>query len=1018
MHGRMHLSRLSTITRRFVVLLSSLLCVWQAYGDVFTEYLTGKGVGAIVVDTADSTKRLVWFGTDNSGLISFDGSRFKEFNISNTNGGLGDNWILSLAMDSQRRMWIGTFRGGVSRFDIDNDRWKRYDSSTGLTSNNKVRAILIDEDGRVWFGTDAGLGLYDGRNWYRYTTTQYAQWDSVAKEWKPLKDYGPRDSKLVDNLIYALATDAQGNIWIGTDSSLSILNPGSHVFTSYKIGRVTSIYRDSREEHWLGSHQTIYHVTTGDQSRIVQRIDTPCTLIGHVYSIIEDQENRLWFGTDYGASRLDKNKQFWRCSTGSADLDTKEIRAMAIDDDGNMWFGSTGTPSVTRYATNWLSFSKSNSDSLKSDSLRILDDTIHDMAVDHPGQVWIATTLGVARFDGSVWRPRIYFGPIPEFALNHTAAIEVDSSGTLWLASLRGGVVHIRPDGSEIDRFNVNNTNRGLVSNFVTSIAIDGDSSLWFGTDRGLSRLRFESSVALWDTFTVASTARGLVDNQVFALAVDLEGRLWCSTGLGLCRYEPQLNRWSYFYAGNTGNGLPNYGVNSITVDRQTGRVWFATAGGGASSFKNGIWELITTNDGLADNSVQDILITYERSETWFATPDGVSCLSQDGQWTKYTTIDGLADNNVSRLVAGATEGEIWFGTRSDGVTRYRRQARAPNTFISPPSELTTQPEYDFRITASSEITFRFSGTDLNTPRELLRFSYKLDNRPWSEYTSDNFARITVTATNLHTFYVKAVDKDKNEDPSPAAITFHKINPDTGICTSFRDDSGFHLAGNVTITLCWPPHLLPDTSRINISPVVSDSLMSPAILAYDFRPFSTDIKRTRVILSFAFPLSLGMENNQFTIYRELDAFGQPDGTRLGGTPGIRNMLVTVSTSIDQFGRYAVRSTDQFASSNLANIRTTAQPRVFSPKGGGHGQETTLSFHLPQSGHVKIQAYNLAGRLVKTIWDEHMNSGINAVAWDGKDKHGDTCPTGLYILIVDGEGFRPSPKPVKVMVLNE
>jgi len=1010
MHGRNSFLSLSAITCRLASLVALLFFVSQARSDIFTEYLTGKGIWSIAVDTADSTKRLIWFGTRNDGLISFDGSRYTEFNMANTKGGLADNFIMSLALDNQRRLWIGTYSGGVSFFDIKSNRWKKYDTSNGLVGNNEVRAISIDDMGHVWLGTRSGVGLYDGQNWYRYTTTQFARWDSVSKQWEPLKIYSRNENKLLDSLIYTIAVDADGNIWCGTEKGVSILNPVSHAYTNLSIGWITSIYSEQNDEHWLGGYGKIHRATKVGASWIATPVTTPCTLTGFVNTIIRDLDNNLWFGSDHGAPRLDKSRRFWRCSVGSADLDIKEVRVMAADDDGNIWFGSNQVPGATRYTANWISFSR-NSD----DSLKILNsDTIRDMAIDTLGQVWIATSFGVARFDGSVWRPTRYFQPMT-LALNRTAAIEVDSAGTLWLASLGGGVIHIKPNGSEIERFDVNNTRRGLLSNFVMSIAIDGDSSLWFGTDRGLSRLRIGSTAVQWDTFTVASTARGLVDNQIFALAVDLEGRLWCSTGLGLCRYEPLLNRWSYFHAGNTANGLPNYGVNSITVDRQTGRVWFATAGGGASSFMNGVWQLLTTNDGLADNSVQDILIVPEQGEIWFATAGGVSCLSKDGQWTKYTTIDGLADNNVNRLLAASVDQEFWFGTRTDGVTRYRRQTRAPNTLILPPSELTAQPEYDFRITASSEITFRFSGTDLNTPRELLRFSYKLDKRPWSEYISDNFSRLTVATSGLHTFYVKAVDKDKNEDPSPAAITFYKINPDTGICTTFRDDSGFHLTGNVTITLCWPPNLLPDTSRINISPVVSDSLMSPAILAYDFRPFNTDIKRTRVILSFAFPWSLGMENDQFAIYRELDAFGQLDGTRLGGTQHTLNSLVTVSTSIDQFGRYAVRSTDQFASSDLANIRTTAQPRVFSPKGGGHGPETTLSFHLPQSGHVKIQVYNLAGRLIDTIWDEHMNSGINAVAWDGRDRDQQICPTGLYILLIDSNVFKANQK---VMVLNE
>lgn len=387
------------------------------------------------------------------------------------------------------------------------------------------------------------------------------------------------------------------------------------------------------------------------------------------------------------------------------------------------------------------------------------------------------------------------------------------------------------------------------------------------------------------------------------------------------------------------------------------------------------------------------------------------------GNWTNYSTIDGLANNHVTTLLIGADEEEIWFGTRANGVTRYRRQRKEPETFILPPTGIDTQPEFDFRVTALSAVDFRFAGSDLNTPRDQLRFSYKLDNQDWSAYTSDDFARVLVDTIGLHTFHVKAIDRDKNEDPWPATLCFYKVDPDTGIYTTFIDTSHIHLPDSIKIKVYWPPNQSPNSLQVSIIPVLQDSLRQPALLAYDLTPMTTDIHEKGVILSFEFPVSAAAPDEQFSIHRDLNSQGRADRTIIGGTQQIRGGRVTLTTAINQFGRYAVR-TSGTASGQLVEAKVNAQPRIFSPLGGGHGPQTTLSFQLDKGAYVRVRVYNLAGRLVDTVWDGMLNAGVNAIAWNGRDRDRQICPTGLYILTIESQGFQSPPKPVKVMVLNK
>ena len=69
-----------------------------------------------------------------------------------------------------------------------------------------------------------------------------------------------------------------------------------------------------------------------------------------------------------------------------------------------------------------------------------------------------------------------------------------------------------------------------------------------------------------------------------------------------------------------------------------------------------------------------------------------------------------------------------------------------------------------------------------------------------------------------------------------------------------------------------------------------------------------------------------------------------------------------------------------------------------------GNYATISFFLDDDSDVTLKIYNLNGRLVKVLRENiHMLSGTNAIDWDGRDKDGNYCATGLYIVTVEADG---------------
>lgn len=57
--------------------------------------------------------------------------------------------------------------------------------------------------------------------------------------------------------------------------------------------------------------------------------------------------------------------------------------------------------------------------------------------------------------------------------------------------------------------------------------------------------------------------------------------------------------------------------------------------------------------------------------------------------------------------------------------------------------------------------------------------------------------------------------------------------------------------------------------------------------------------------------------------------------------------------------------------------------------------TSFNVYLPYAGQTEIQVFDIAGRLVKTIFSGWLESGSHFYSWDGTDRNGEIVATGIY-----------------------
>ena len=101
----------------------------------------------------------------------------------------------------------------------------------------------------------------------------------------------------------------------------------------------------------------------------------------------------------------------------------------------------------------------------------------------------------------------------------------------------------------------------------------------------------------------------------------------------------------------------------------------------------------------------------------------------------------------------------------------------------------------------------------------------------------------------------------------------------------------------------------------------------------------------------------------------------------GGTPGKENSIYSVITP--------------------SRVSISVTPNPFSPDYDGIDDYVTISYSLPfNKGNVKIEIYDVSGRLVKRLFNNEPTGSTRSVIWDGKNNDGRILPIGIYIIYLE------------------
>lgn len=293
---------------------------------------------------------------------------------------------------------------------------------------------------------------------------------------------------------------------------------------------------------------------------------------------------------------------------------------------------------------------------------------VNDIAQDSEGYIWVATNLGVSRYDGKNFVNYVRKDGLGE---NNCTAIFCDNQNRVWVGHQTAGISIIYPDS--VQQFSENN---GLVNNEVHDIYQDDSGKIWIATFGGVSTL----DGSTWSKLT---TQDGLISNNTQSISIDEQGRIWIGTfGSGLSVIEGAKVHHLHM-----GNGLIN---NYVTSLHFTNNIMMVGTLGGLSIWKDGAFENTSAMEGLSNSQVNEVA-TGTNGDIWLATYNGLNRV-RNTNLLQLSEDNGLPNNEVLSVFVDEEE-NTWIGTKK-GLVRVTNLAFS-HYFST--TELDIEPSFFYR---------------------------------------------------------------------------------------------------------------------------------------------------------------------------------------------------------------------------------------------------------------------------------------------------------------------------------
>jgi ligand-binding sensor domain-containing protein len=436
-----------------------------------------------------------------------------------------------------------------------------------------------------------------------------------------------------------------GYLWLGTLNGL-VRFDGIR-FTVFdesnteglNTSRIVYLFEDSRKNLWVGTEMAGVVLIKDGQ---IKSLDIGRgSREGRLVAACEDANGAVWLYTADGhLCRYWEGKiDVWNAGTDSF----SGCRALIAEQGGPLWLGTDrglfGIGPNASLSPIVLPVEQVVPINGKLDFLLASSRGGHWRFVDGHVQKWTASRL------------ERDLGPYPWKTSTTISAACEDQDGNPVVGTLGQGLFRFDTQG----KATCISTNEGLSNNYILSLHMDHEGSLWVGTDGGgLNRLKRQ-------VFNLLDESAGLT---VQSICEDAQGGLWFSSqGRGVDYWQGgELKQF-----GTLEGPMNALNLRTMFIDHNQ-KVWAATFGGGLFQLDNGLFRPATAAEPIN----KEISAIYEdhAGQIWIGTQTGLACW--DGHnWKAFAAADKSSAIAV-RALAGDAAGNLWIGTVGAGLSRLK----------------------------------------------------------------------------------------------------------------------------------------------------------------------------------------------------------------------------------------------------------------------------------------------------------------------------------------------------------
>jgi len=486
---------------------------------------------AIVTSFYEDSENNFWIGTTN-GLYRtvLHDKVFKVEGIFLNSSSPGiDNYILCIVENENMGILVGTPSGGI----LLSNKGEQIYSPSKFLSGITINTITKDINKTIWIASSHGL---------------------FSLPYKPRNAgvlLNSADFKQILNFANTNVTDIQfldnNNYIVLAEKTLYRLQVPQEVKTEIKLSSysffennaVKSMFVDKTKNLWIHSlNKGVAKIDLLQKTSIIKKNTFTEGLF--IKSVFKDSKKRLWVGANTnGLFYSDNNQPLKRVEIPGVPGTYFLISPTIVEDKmGDIWFTVSGQVYCYKYNENRtipLADIYPQCEKLQSPFA---------LAIDKYDYLWVGCANGLVRLNHKNKSEKTQFisiGSLSDmFSSEQISRLVYDEvHNIIWTCTKDNGVaaVFLNKEGkvSQVKRLVHGEDENSISSDHVWSIVVASDSTIWFGTDSGLSFCRVNG-----DSLIVKSLSdlRVIGNSKIMSIAEDSHQNLWLGTSQALFSFN------------------------------------------------------------------------------------------------------------------------------------------------------------------------------------------------------------------------------------------------------------------------------------------------------------------------------------------------------------------------------------------------------------------------------------------------------------------------------------------------